>query len=49
MWVKTQSVCVEQRQELAWDLQQKHDKVSQLVNFPKIKHFQEEEPILHGH
>lgn len=26
MWVKTQTVCVEQRQELAWDLQQKHDK-----------------------
>ena len=22
MWVKTQSVCVEQRQELAWNLQQ---------------------------
>ncbi|TNN75460.1 hypothetical protein EYF80_014272 [Liparis tanakae] len=30
MWVKTQSVRVEQRQKLTWHLSQKHDK----VNFP---------------
>lgn len=34
MWVKTQSVRVEQRQELTWDLRQKHDEVNQLVDFP---------------
>lgn len=34
MWVKTQSVCVEQRQELARDLGQEHNDVNELVNVP---------------